>query len=202
MKYRIDENNFIIEKLSEGSDTGVNIELDLKDLILNSNFNNYSCLRYKYTGSLVAVDENEIYQVAAVKKSGKFSIDKDGDVVDVITIDKLSIINPDKVAIIPNEIVNNLFDESHIPLYKKVKDTVVLKENPYDTQEKVIRKDRKRNKKIIGKLRKKYSIEEELRILKDYINWHIDGEPTGDARKQTYESMNKQMDDLKKSFEE
>lgn len=80
--YRKDENNFIIEKILDGSTEEDIIEAnyDLTDLELTWEFNNYKCWKYQY----VDTDNYNTNEIAL------HAIEKDGDVIDALTIDKLT----------------------------------------------------------------------------------------------------------------
>lgn len=205
MKYVIDENNFIIRK-AEGVDFSngmvspqlpenvVELPEEIEDFTMGWELNDFTCYKYKVVNG--AVKENEIVFVGMTDINDKESIYKDGDIVSALTIDVQSIDRTKVVTFLYAE-ATNLLDEYNMPMYEKTGTKFKLKENYIDTEEKEVAKRNIQKRRIAFGIKEEISVDEELKVLKEFVEWIADRQPENDKREKKYLKMQKRIKKLK-----
>jgi len=187
MKYKIDKNYFIVEKLDDKAEGKDVIELDEElDLILTWEFNDYSCYRWQYRNKLI---ENRIALFAMTqdnKVTGK------GNIIEAITRDVLSV-HESAVEIEP-KIAKELRDEYSYPKYK-IQNGKVTRVRNDKIDKKIV------DRRVETEISNEISIGRELKIIIDMIDWIVEQKPRSDKRFKAYNKMREEISKIKEKLD-
>jgi hypothetical protein len=185
-RYAVDENGNLISKLDEGQDYGYNIfesETDLGngEIIGKGRFR---CYRY------MIVNDQPIEQ--QIKRYG--IKDENNDII----IDMHYNSVPDTGIEIQEDII--VLDEKYdVPNYYVDGSIVKVKPNKGDRPELQAKIDKIDDAETEDKIKEKYSVGKELKLMKLYMDWIKEGMPGDDPRQADYENMQAEIAIIKGS---